>query len=386
MTALKTLHINTERTWRGGEKQALLLMEGLLAEGHQVDLVCHPDTPMEVRGRASGLTVHPFSLRGELNPVPSMKVRALMRRNNYDVCHMHTSHAHSFGVLGRGLRKLPVTIVSRRVDFSIYRRGTLGLNWVKYRVGVDRYVAISHAIREVLVRDGVPAANVDVVHSAVPPPAPPKTTTTQLREQLRIPANAPILGNVAHLAAHKGQIHLIAAMPQLLQAVPDLHLVVAGEGEERASLEKRATELGVQERVHLPGFQEDIPAYLALFDVFCMPSVQEGLCTSLLDALHVELPTVASQVGGIPEIIRHEETGLLSPPADPATLAERIARLFHEPDFARKLAVRGHEVAREEFSVDQMVAGNVAVYRATLARKTKTATDPAPSRESRPSS
>ncbi|MEM7166726.1 MAG: glycosyltransferase [Planctomycetota bacterium] len=371
MTQLQTLHINTERTWRGGEKQALLLMEGLLRDGHGVDLVCHPDTPMEARARASGVSVHPMPLRGELNPAPTLRIRKLMKREQYDVCHMHTSHAHSFGVFARGWRKRPITVVSRRVDFSIYRRGAFGMNWFKYRFGVDRYVAISRAIRDVLVRDGVPAANIEVVHSAVPPPPEPKLSPSALREQLGIPEAAPVLGNVAHLASHKGQIHLIAALPQLLQQIPELHLVIAGDGEERASLERTARELGVTERVHLPGFTDDVPAYLALFDAFCMPSVQEGLGTSLLDALHAQLPTIASEVGGIPEVIRHEETGLLVPPADPDALAAGIIRLFLEPQFARKLATRGHEVATQEFSVEQMVAGNVAVYRETIQKKNK---------------
>ncbi|MGE3166173.1 MAG: glycosyltransferase [Planctomycetota bacterium] len=363
--ALRTLHINTERTWRGGEKQALSLMNGLRELGHGVELICPPGAPLAERAAACGLTVHEIRMRGELNPVAVARVAQVMRRG-FDVCHMHTSHAHTFGVLARGLRRRPITVVSRRVDFSIYRRGTLGLNWIKYRWGVDRYVAISHAIREVLVRDGIASERISVVHSGVDAPAPAERSVESLRRELGIPDAAPVVGNVAHLASHKGQIHLVSAMAELHRQFPELHLVVVGEGEERARLEARVAELQLGGVVHLTGFQRDVSSFLDLFDVFCMPSVQEGLCTSILDAFRWGLPTVASNTGGIPELVRPRATGLLARPGDPADLAAKIGELLRDPALGRQLAERAQRLAVEEFSVEAMVRGNLAVYDKTL--------------------
>lgn len=346
---LKTLHLNTERTWRGGEKQALSLMTGLRALGHEAELICPPGAPLAARASELGITVHAIPMRGEFNPLAVTRIRRVMKRG-FDVCHMHTSHAHTFGVLARGLAKRPITVVSRRVDFSIYRRGTLGLNWVKYRFGVDRYVAISKAIRDVLIRDGIASDRISVVHSGVDAPPPARRTAQELREAIGIPAGAPILGNVAHLASHKGQIHLVSAMAPLHREFPSLHLVIVGEGEERPRLEARVAELGLDAVVHLVGFQEDVSSFLELFDVFCMPSVQEGLCTSILDALRWELPTVASNTGGIPEIIRPGETGQLARPGDPADLASKISGLLRAPELGRAMAARGRRLATEEFS------------------------------------
>lgn len=360
--AFRTLHINTERTWRGGEKQALLLMQGLQARGHPVDLACPPASPLAERAAQSGLRVHEFSLRGEFNPAAIHRLRKLMRACRPHICHMHTSHAHTLGVLARGWRSLPRTVVSRRVDFSIYRKGALGLNWFKYRFGVDRYVAISHAIRDVLVRDGIPPGHIETVHSGVPPLPPARRAPQDLRAELGIPAHAPVIGNVAHLAVHKGQGVLLAAFRRLLDVVPDAHLVIVGEGEERAALEAAAREHALGERLHLTGFQGDVASYLGLFQVFCMPSLQEGLCTSLLDALHQPLPVVASRTGGIPEIIRHEQTGLLVTPAAPEELSAALVRLLQDATLSRRLAEAGQRLAQEEFSVDRMVEGNLRVY------------------------
>lgn len=366
---LRTIHINTERTWRGGEKQALLLMLGLRERGHSVELICPPDSPVAERSAAEGIAVHPIKMRGEANPVPASRIRKIFLRGEYDVCHMHTSHAHTFGVLARGLRRRPITVVSRRVDFSIYRRAAFGLNWFKYRFGVDRFVAISRAIRDVLVQDGIDSSRISVVHSGVKKPPPPAESPETIRAQLGLPGTARVIGNVAHLASHKGQIHFVSAMANLQREFPDVHAVIVGEGGERASIEARIAELGVGDRVHLVGFKEDVSSYLNFFDFFCMPSVQEGLCTSLLDALQFELPVVASEAGGIPEIIRPGETGLLAQPGDAHDLADKLGELLRAPDQGKSLAVEGQRVANEEFSVEQMVDGNIEVYRATLERK-----------------
>lgn len=363
---LRTIHINTERTWRGGEKQALHLMRGLLDRGHHVEVVCPPGSPLEERAQDVGIPVHAVRMRGEANPVPTMRLRRIFARGSFDVCHMHTSHAHTFGVLARVGRRRPVTVVSRRVDFSIYRRGTLGLNWVKYRFGVDRYVAISRAIRDVMVRDGIASERIEVVHSGVTPPPSATLTRDDICQQLGLPTSVTLLGNVAHLANHKGQVFLVEAMARLVSEFPELHLVIAGEGEERPTLEAKIRELNLAKNVHLVGFQQDVASYLHAFDLFSMPSIMEGLCTSLLDALHCSLPVVASRTGGIPEIIRHESTGLLAAPGDSQELAAQLERLLRNRDWARELATEGKRVAESEFSVDQMIDGNVAVYRGLL--------------------
>ena len=365
--ATRSLHLNTERTWRGGEKQTLYLVRGLLDRGHLAELVCPPGSPLESRAREQGVTVHPIPMRGELDLIAVTRIRRVLRGGDYDFVQMHTSHAHALGVLARGFGKRPITIVNRRVDFSILRRGLFGLNRIKYRHGVDRYIAISHAIRAVLIRDGVDGDRIAVVHSGVEPLPVPAVDRATLRAQLGVRDDHVLVGNVAHLAGHKGQIHLVTAMAQLRESHPQVRCVVIGDGDERAALEAEVAGRGLKSVVQLPGFQRDVSGYLGAFDLFVMPSIMEGLCTSLLDALMADLPVIGSDTGGIPEIIRDGETGLLVPPGDPTALAAAIARLVDDRDLARRLAAAGRQHVEAGFSVDHMVEGTIGVYCRLLA-------------------
>ena len=188
-----------------------------------------------------------------------------------------------------------------------------------------------------------------------------------VRDALGIPVDAPVVGNVAHLADHKGQGHLIRAFPAVLAAHPTAHLVIVGEGEARPALEEEIRRLDLEARVHLAGFQTDIAACLGALDLFVMPSEQEGLCTSLLDALTAGLPVIGSEIGGIPEIIEPERTGLLAPVGDSPALAAAITRLLADRALAAALAEAGREKVARHFSADAMVEGSLRVYRALLA-------------------
>lgn len=363
---IRTLHVNTERTWRGGERQTLLLATGLRDRGHVVELVCPPGAPLGERARAAGLLVHDLRMRGELDPVAIARLRRLYRERDVDIVQLHTSHAHTLGVLARTGRRRPRTVVARRVDYSIHRSGTPGFTHLKYRLGVDRYIAISEAIRGVLIRDGIRPARVSVVHSGVIPLPPARRSRAEVRASLGIPADARVIGSVAHLALHKGEVQLLRAFVELAPRYPDLHLVIVGDGEERPGIAAEAAENGLEGRAHLPGFQEDVAAYLSAFDLFVMPSLQEGLCTSLLDALSAGLPVIGSDTGGIPEIIEDGVTGLLAPPGRPQELAATIARLLDDPARAAELLSAGRrKLAR--FGAGAMVDGTIAVYRDLLA-------------------
>jgi len=364
------MHVNTERTWRGGERQTLLLATGLRDRGHVVELVCPPGAPLGERARAAGLLVHDLRMRGELDPVAIVRLRRLYRERDIDVVQLHTSHAHTLGALARVGRRRPRTVVARRVDYSIHRSGTPGFTHLKYRFGVDRYIAISEAIRGVLIRDGIRPSRVSVVHSGVIPLPPAGSDRATIRASLGIPPAARVIGSVAHLALHKGEIHLLRAFVELAPRYPDLHLVIVGDGEERPGIVAEAERNGLVGRAHFPGFQADVAAYLSAFDLFVMPSLQEGLCTSLLDALAAGLPIIGSNTGGIPEIIEDGVTGLLAPPGSPRGLAATIARLLDEPARAAALLAAGKaKLAR--FGADAMVEGTIAVYRELLAPRAR---------------
>lgn len=369
---MKVLHINTERTWRGGEQQVLYLMRGLAKRDVEQELLCRPESAIGERAREAGLTVWERPLRGELDLAAAMAIKAAIREKGFDVVHMHTSHAHTLGVIGSVLtgKQRPVTVVSRRVDFSIHKR-RFSLSGLKYSRGVDRILCVSEAIRRVLLDDGLPPELLGVVHSGVDLARFENVpdSAAALREELGVPTDAPWIGNVAHCADHKGQRYLVAAAPALLARHPNARITIVGDGELLPDLKRQASELGIAERVSFPGFRTDVVELLAAFDVFCFPSHLEGLGTSVLDAMGVVLPIVATTAGGIPEMIESGTHGLLVPPKDPDALAEALSWMLEHRDEAAAMATAGRARLEAEFTADATVSATLAEYESLLAER-----------------
>jgi len=372
---LRVMHIDTEKGWRGGEQQALNLAEGL--QRRDVENLCigQPDRPYLERCAARGLAVEAVRTHGEADPVGVAKLRHLIRTWRPDVVHMHTSHAHTLGVLAArsaGLTQTARTVVSRRVDFTIYRN-PLRLSWFKYRFGVDRFVAISRGVRDQMVKDGIPESRIRVVHSGIDLARFDGVKPHDWAKEFAFPPGTRVVLDVAAFGWHKAQENLVRATPRILAAHPGTRVVLVGEGECMDAVRAAAVSLGVERDVVFTGFRDDVPALLAGCDCFVMCSVLEGLCTSLLDALAVRRACVGSAVGGIPEVLIDGETGLLVPPGEPEALAAAVVRVLGDGDLARRLGDAGRRHVEREFTIDAMVEGNLAVYRELLADGGETA-------------
>jgi glycosyltransferase involved in cell wall biosynthesis len=375
---LSTFHVNTESGWRGGEQQMAYLMAGLARRGHRVVAVVQQDGAAYPRLAAAGFDVHALRMRGEADPVALLALARRMGTARPDVVHLHTSHAHTLGALAARLANHPVVIVSRRVDFSIYRHSFLGLNGIKYRTGIDRIVCVSDAVRDVLVRDGLDPARLRVVRSAIDPDRVRTAAPIDVRARLRLPRDARIVLAVGDLVGHKGHRHLVEALPSLVAAVHGVHVVIAGEGPLRADLEAQAKALWLQGSLHMPGRIDDLPGWFSSAEVLCMPSVEEGLGTSVLDGMAAGLPVVASRAGGIPEMVRDGIEGLLVPPGDPRALSAALARLLGDADLRRKMSDAARRRVDEAFHVDRMVEETLAVYREAIRERTAPSTLPSP--------
>jgi glycosyltransferase involved in cell wall biosynthesis len=273
---------------------------------------------------------------------------------------MHTSHAHTLGCFASLFARRGVRVVTRRVDFSIIKNP---FSIFKYRWGVHKYIAISNAIRSVMVADGVAAERIAVVHSGIDISRFDSTEAdAQLRNELQLQAGRPVIGDVAHLADHKGHRYLIEAVPEVIKEFPDAKFMIVGDGELRADLERQVASLGIEGSVVFTGFRRDVPELLSLFDVFVMASHMEGLCTSVMDAMAARVPAVVTDAGGLPELVRNEVSGLVVRSKEPAALALAIVRLLRDREEAARFAAAARRTVEERYSVDVMVQGNIRVY------------------------
>lgn len=356
-----SLHIDTARTWRGGQNQVLVTVLGLRALGHRTTLVAHPVGELRRRS-AEGLDLIPLAPRTELDLSAAWRVSRLIKQLRPDVVHAHDPHGVAMAALALSMsteRRKPPLVAARRVDFHL--RGSSLSRW-KYRQ-VDCFICVSEVIRRMLVSDGIPLERTVVVNEGIDlehvNAAPPAT----LHEELWLPHDAPIVGNVAALVPHKGQRHLIDAAALVVRDVPDARFIIAGEGELRAALERQIREHGLEKHVILLGFRPDVLSLHKAFDVFVMSSVTEGLGTSVLDAMACGKPIVATAAGGIPEVIEDGLTGLLVEPRDPAAMAAAIVRLLGDATLRRQLGEACLATARERFSAERMVLDTLRVYR-----------------------
>jgi glycosyltransferase involved in cell wall biosynthesis len=228
---------------------------------------------------------------------------------------------------------------------------------------MDRLIVVSQAIERKVREEGRIGAPVSLIYNGVDLQRyNHQQPCCTLHEEYLIPEEAPIVGVVARLEAEKGHRTLIDAWPDVLAAVPNAWLLVIGEGSERDALEAEAATLGVSERVVFTGRREDVPAVTAALDVSVLPSYREAQGLSVLEAMALSRPVVASKVGGIPEMIEDGVTGLLVPPNDCEALAAAIVRLLTDHPFADMIARRGHDLVHERFCIELMVNSIETIY------------------------
>jgi glycosyltransferase involved in cell wall biosynthesis len=308
-------------------------------------------TELARRLRAAGVPIRPAGWQAGLDPRVLWTVLRELRGRRA-VLHAHDAHAVTLAGVAASLARTPL-VVTRRVDFPLRRRGYWGR--------ADCVIAISDAVAQVLERDGIARERITVVHSGISLESTRAVTRLGIRGQLGLPPTAPVAVNVAALVPHKDHATLLAAAKQLEHRIPELHWVVAGEGELRPQLERKVAESGLRNRVHLVGHIDDPTRLIADADLFVMSSRHEGLGTSVLDALALGIPVASTGAGGLPEMLRNG-AGLVVAPGDPVALAASVMRILEDPELRTGLVERAKvEVLR--FTDRRMAEEVGSVYR-----------------------
>ena len=355
-----SVHIDTARTWRGGQNQVLLTVLGLRGQGHRTALVAHADGELR-RRMAEGPDLYPLRPRSEFDLHAAWRLARLLRQLGPQVVHAHDAHAvalaaAALALAGSGLETR--LVAARRVDF---RLASNAFSRWKYRQ-VDRFICASAAIRSLLEAAGVPPERTTVVYEGVDIERIRAVPGLDVHKEFWLPHGASLVGNVAALVPHKGQRYLIEAAAQVVRRVPDARFVIAGEGELEASLRRRIANLHLEKHVLLAGFRPDIIPLHKGFDLFVMSSTTEGLGTSALDAMACGKAVVATRAGGLAEVVVDGETGLLVPVRDAAALAGAIVRLLQDAALRERCGAAGLSRALSTFDVGRMVRETIQVY------------------------
>jgi len=356
---MKVAHLDTGRSWRGGQQQVLLLLEGLRARGVE-SLLLAPPGPLLERAHAAAFEAREWRSAGEWDLAAVVAARRHLSEFAPDLAHLHSAHAHTLGVLAARFAGGIPSVVSRRVDFAV---ATTPWSWLKYRLPVGRYFCISRGVIEVMKRGGVPEERLALVPSGVRFASEDEVRAApDLRAELGLARASRLIGTVAALAPHKNHADLMRAAARVVAERADVHFVWLGEGECRPELEAQRRALGLESRVHLLGFRAGARAFVPQFTLFALASYLEGLCTSILDAQSLGVPVIATRTGGIPDLIEDRVNGRLVPVRDPAALAAALLEALDHPD--RPLAwARAAMSSVLEFSADRMVERSLEEYR-----------------------
>ena len=358
---MTSLHIDTQRDWRGGQNQILLLLRGLRGRGHKAELMALADTVLEHRAREEEFRVHTIPA-GFVRGGAALQMQKLLRGDEFDIVHAHDPHGLSAAWLARAHRR--ATLVAHRRIGNPLSPGRVAL--ARYRAA-RRILAISDFVKQRMIASGIPPAQIDVVYDGVEIPS---GTTPDLRraarQQWKIGEHEILLGCVGRLVPNKGQEILLQALPAVLIDFPDCRLILAGDGKCRPALEKLSRELGIAERVIFAGAVENIAQIYRAIDIFLFPAIGEGLGSSLLEAMSFGLPAVAAESGGVPEIIDDGCDGLLAPASSPKVLAETVLRVLKNPALAAQLGTAARKKIAPQFTADRMVESTLAAYKKAL--------------------
>jgi glycosyltransferase involved in cell wall biosynthesis len=351
------LLVDLETEWRGGQNQALLTTKGMLACGHDAQLVAIRDSPLARRAAQAGIQVHEVAARGKRSRA-ALTLRGLLSRKRFDVVHANEPHALTAAWLAGAHRKVPV-VASRRVAYPL-QNNTIARS--RYLM-TQRILAVSRFVAASVVESRIPADKVEVVYEGVEVPlAMASEAYERARERWGVAGNERLLGCVGYLLPEKGQESVLRAMPEVRAQFPGTRLLLAGDGPCRARLERLAKQLDLQDAVIFAGFVEDIAQVYAALNIFVFPSLAEPLGTSLLAAMAWGLPVLAVASGGVPEYVQDGENGLLVAESGPGLAADGLLRLLTNDPLSAKLGRNARRTIEEKFSAERMVENTLSAY------------------------
>lgn len=362
---MHVLHVETGRQLYGGGRQVVHLVRGLAERRVHNTLACASGGALETEARATGADVVALPVAGELDPRLLLGLTETLKRCGADLVHVHSRRgADTLGALAARMSGVPL-VISRRVDNPAAPLiGRWAYGWAQ------RIVAISQAVHDQLRRDGVLADKLRLVRSAVAvDDCRPGCTETQFRAMFGLAPNERTVAVVAQMIPRKGHAGLLELMPRVLASQPDLRLLLFGAGALESRLRQQVARLGFPERVVFAGLRPDLLSFLGHIDVLVHPARREGLGVALLEAQAAGVPVVAYATAGVAEAVSDRMTGLLVPEGDADALASAILSLLADRDLANRLGRAGSAWVAEQFSVAQMVDGNLAVYEELLAQE-----------------
>lgn len=354
---MRPLLVDLGREYRGGQHQALLLLEGLRERGHAPELIAIGDSLLSSRAREIGAPVHMADPKRR-RLTAAWQIRRLAGDCRFDLIHANEPHALTSAWLA-GAHQTVSIVASRRIALPLSRNY---FSLARYRAA-RRIVAVSHFVEQSVIQSGLPADRVSVIYDGVEiPPEISQTERENARRQLGIGPDILCIGNIAAFVREKGHAILLEAFAKSRAKFPDSVLLLRGEGPELAALQSRAQQLNGTCAVNFLPSSVDIEIMFRAMDIFAFSSHEEPLGSALLAAMAHGLPVAAFARGGVLEVVEHGKNGLLVQGLDPAAFSSAITHLGGHREQAMRLGKAARETAMLRFSANRMVEESLRLY------------------------
>jgi glycosyltransferase involved in cell wall biosynthesis len=360
----------------GAEQQLLELVRGM-DKSRFLPIVAplYPDGPLTPEFRSiPGVEVIDLHRRGKYDPSPLWRIARILRRYHVDIVQPFLSPATFFGLIPALVMNTPVKIVTERCGV----RQSRGIGYKLYRTTEDWFSRFADAIipnsmagENMLLERGLPAGKIRVIYNGinherlqVDP-----SSVAKHRAELGVTSGGKVVGILASLTPAKGHDVLLRAVASMGDQ-HDTRIAVIGDGRLRPDLETLAGQLGISDRVTFFGYQRAVSNYLAACDLLVSASRDnEGCSNSILEAMALGIPVIATDIGGNRELVRDGETGLLTPVGDERALASAIARLVTDDDLAKRCAAQARQMIQQQFSLSRMVQDYEQIYLTAMAKE-----------------
>jgi L-malate glycosyltransferase len=341
------LHISTAQSWRGGEQQ----LANLIAANNercQNIVFCVSSSAIENYCRLNKVQHLSFSKKWLGRYRASANLSKLCIKLHVSLIHCHDSHAHTMAIISSSFfgNKCPV-VAHRRVDFPI---GKGYFSRFKYNhPSVAAYICVSHAIRNILLLSLKRPELAVTIYSSIDIERFKSTANTRvnLKQELKLPPGAKLIGNTAALAPHKDYATFVKTAALLVRKQPDWYYVIIGEGSERTAIENEIAIEKLENHFFMTGFRNDVPQLLGSLDAFLMTSKTEGLGTSILGSFVAGVPVVATKAGGIPELVVDGQSGLLAEAGDAQGLANQLEKVLTDHDLKVRIVENAAKRAKQ---------------------------------------
>ncbi len=351
------LHTESSTGWGGQENRTLQECIGLKKLGARAIILCQPESVLGKRALAEGVEVRTRAMRKSYDLSAIRYILKLIKTEKIDVISTHSGRDSLLaGIAGRLSGKKPRIVRTRHLALPITSR-------ITYSLLPHKVVTVSEYVRQYLIKEGVSPEKILAVPTGIDLNRfDPEKIVDGLRQELKLGQDIPIVGTIAILRYRKGHHILLDSVPLVAEKIPQAVFVFAGNGPQKENIINKIQSMGISDRIFMLGLRSDIPEILKSIDLFVLPTLQEALGTSFLEAMAMGKPVIGTNVDGVGEVIENGRNGYLVEPNNPSALAETIIKALQDKDGARTMGIEGRKMVRQNYTVEKMYKSMYALY------------------------